>query len=235
MKTPKSFVAAISGLSFEAVFNPYHDCCPVNDRADAAKLRRRNLIRCLESAMDAKTETMWIARDLGYRGGRRTGIPLTDESHLGVAGAMFGGVDFDKATRGPVVAERTAAIVWRQLSSLPEPVMLWNVFPLHPHKKDAPLSNRCHTRAERESAWPFLEALVAMLKPRRIIAIGRDAAEALADIEIPVSTVRHPSYGGQAEFIAGVQALYGLTALKAGERDDPAFPGFYAGSSAPAA
>ena len=234
MKTPKTFVAAISELSFGAVFNPYRDCCPINDRTDAAKLRRRNLVRCLESAMDAKVDTMWIARDLGYRGGRRTGIPLTDQFHLGAAGAMFGGINFDKATRGPVVAERTAAIVWRLLSSLNEPVMLWNVFPLHPHEKGDPLSNRCHTRAERELTWPFLEALVAMLQPRRIIAIGRDAADALAEVEIPVSTVRHPSYGGQAEFIAGVQALYGLAAPNLSVRDEPTFPDFYASSGTPA-
>lgn len=235
MKTPRTFVAAISDLSLEAVFNPYRDYCAVNDRADAAKLRRRNLTRCLESALVAKVETIWIARDLGYRGGRRTGIPLTDETHLGAAGQMFGGIDLDKATRGPVMAERTAAVVWRLLSSLPEPVMLWNVFPLHPHEKGDPLSNRCHTRIERELTWPFLEALIAMLKPRRIVAIGRDAADALTDIDIPISTVRHPSYGGQVEFIAGVEAIYGLTSSDRQKREEPAFPGFYAGSSAPAA
>lgn len=235
MKTPKTFVAAISELSFDAVFNPYCDRCLINDRADAAKLRRRNLLRCLETAMDAHVDTIWIARDLGYRGGRRTGIPLTDEAHLGAAGTMFGGIHFDKATCGPIVTERTAAIVWRMLSSLPEPVMLWNVFPLHPHEKGDPLSNRCHTRAERELAWPFLKALVTMLKPKRIVAIGRDAANALVDIEIPVSAVRHPSYGGQVEFIAGVHALYGLATADVRERDAPGFPGLYAGSSAPVA
>jgi hypothetical protein len=34
------------------------------------------------------------------------------------------------------------------------------------------------------------------------IAIGRDAGLALSGLEVPVMTVRHPSYGGQAEFIA---------------------------------
>ncbi|MEQ8378942.1 uracil-DNA glycosylase [Parvibaculum sp.] len=234
MKTPKTFVAAISELSLDAVFNPYRDCCPINDRADAAKLRRRNLTRCLESAIEGKVETIWIARDLGYRGGRRTGIPLTDETHLNAASAMFGGIGLDKATRGPVIAERTAAVVWRLLSSLPEPVMLWNVFPLHPHQKGDPLSNRCHTRIEREVTWPFINALMAMLKPQRIIAIGRDAAEALTAIDIPISSVRHPSYGGQAEFTAGVQALYGLTGTDLRGQDGLTLPGLYAGSSAPA-
>ena len=49
-----------------------------------------------------------------------------------------------------------------------------------------------------------------MIQPRRIVAIGRDAGIALIGIDIPVQVVRHPSYGGQAEFIAGVHAIYGV-------------------------
>ena len=235
MNTPKTFVAALSDLSLEAVFNPYRDCCPINDRMDAARVRRRNLSRCLESALEARIETIWNARDLGYRGGRRTGVPLTDEFHLDAAGVMFGGIGLDKATRGPIVAERTAAVVWRLLAALSEPDMLWNVFPLHPHEGGNPLSNRCHSRRERELAWPFLEALIAMLQPRRIVAIGRDAAEALVSVEVPVCTVRHPSYGGQAEFIAGIRALYGATEIDLGEQSKPLVPELYDPSPATAA
>ncbi|BCH34816.1 hypothetical protein MesoLjLc_67460 [Mesorhizobium sp. L-8-10] len=43
-----------------------------------------------------------------------------------------------------------------------------------------------------------------------MVAIGRDAGAALVDFEIPVITVRHPSYGGQSDFIAGLQTIYGL-------------------------
>ena len=49
-----------------------------------------------------------------------------------------------------------------------------------------------------------------MIRPRRIVAIGRDAGMALAGLDIPVELVRHPSYGGQAEFIAGVNEIYGI-------------------------
>lgn len=162
--------------------------------------------------MVAHIDTIWVARDLGYRGGRRTGVPLTDEVHLGQAAALMGGITLDRATRGPVVAERTAAIVWGMLARIGEPVVLWNIFPLHPHEANDPFSNRCHTRAEREATWPLLTALMAMIKPRRIVAIGRDAGMALNGLDIAVETVRHPSYGGQAEFISGVNHIYGLTA-----------------------
>ncbi len=210
MNTPKSFTAALAQTRLPSVFNPYVDCCPIHDRPDAARVRKRNLVRCLEAALAPRVDTIWIARDLGYRGGRRTGVPLTDEIHLSQAGVLMGGIALDRATRGPVVAERTAAIVWSVLSRIGEPAVLWNIFPLHPHEPDDPFSNRCHTRAERDATWPMLIALIALIKPRRIVAIGRDAGMALAGLDIPVELVRHPSYGGQAEFIAGVHRIYGI-------------------------
>ncbi|WP_298362416.1 uracil-DNA glycosylase [uncultured Bradyrhizobium sp.] len=212
MKTPKSFTQALAETHLPSVFNPYADCCATYDRADAARVRRRNLVRCLDAALTAHVDTIWIARDLGYRGGRRTGVPLTDEVHLGQAAALMGGIALDRATRGPAVAERTAAIVWSVLTRIGEPAVLWNIFPLHPHEADDPFSNRCHTRVEREATWPLLMALVAMIKPRRIVAIGRDAGMALNGLDITVEIVRHPSYGGQAGFISGVNHIYGLAA-----------------------
>lgn len=235
MNTPKRFAAAISGMVLPSVFNPYRDCCPLHDRPDAARIRKRNLTLCLESAIDAKVDTIWIARDLGYRGGRRTGVPLTDEVHLAAAGTLFGGVALNRATRGPVVAERTAAVVWNLLRMIDEPAVLWNIFPLHPHEQDDPFSNRCHTRTEREATWPLLEALFAMIQPRRIIAIGKDAGAALSDISVPVNLVRHPSYGGQSEFITGICDLYGVSSVTQGEAALPLLNGHYAGSSSAAA
>ena len=220
--TPRTFVTRLSQYHTSSVFNPWADRCEVHDRKDAAKRRRRNLTQLLEAAMDARAETVWIARDLGYRGGRRTGIPLTDEVHLDRAGALMGGIFFDRATQGPVVAERTAAIIWRVLQQINQPVMLWNVFPFHPHAAGDAMSNRCHSRAEREATWPLLESLLTMLRPRQIVAIGRDAQLALKEIDIPVCPVRHPSYGGQSEFIAGMHELYGVQETEA--ETEPALP-----------
>ncbi|AJR26659.1 uracil-DNA glycosylase (plasmid) [Sphingobium sp. TA15] len=208
--TPKHFVSTLAATELPSVFNPWRDRCAVHDRRDAAAKRRDNLERLLIAALDAKVETIWIARDLGYRGGRRTGVPLTDEVHLDRAGALMGGIALQRATQGPAVAERTAAIVWRVLEQIGQPVMLWNVFPFHPHEAGDPLSNRCHTRGEREATWPLLQALIAMLNPRRIVAIGRDAHLALGDVGIPTTAVRHPSYGGQRDFIEGMFAMYGI-------------------------
>ena len=154
---------------------------------------------------------MWIARDLGYRGGRRTGLALTDEVHLAAHGNLYGALPLARATRGPAMGERTAAVMWQVLTNLKRPIFLWNVFPLHPHERDDPMSNRCHTRAERQACRPLLIWLLETLNPRSVIAIGRDAQAALADLDVAADKVRHPSYGGQTEFIAGAYAHYGLT------------------------
>ncbi|MGB3471100.1 MAG: uracil-DNA glycosylase [Erythrobacter sp.] len=209
--TPKNFVSALAAADLPSVFNPWRDRCELHDRCDAAARRRANLEGVLSAALDVRVETIWVARDLGYRGGRRTGVPLTDEIHLTQASAMMGGIALERATDGPAVAERTAAIVWQVLNRIGKPVMLWNVFPFHPHEAGDPMSNRCHTRAEREATWPLLQALMAMIQPKRIVAIGRDAHTALEGLDIPITAIRHPSYGGQREFIDGMFDLYGIT------------------------
>ncbi|MEO1379413.1 MAG: uracil-DNA glycosylase [Pseudomonadota bacterium] len=209
MKTPSEFVEALSAIELPDTFNPYRDRCSMHDAPDAAHRRRANLRLCLEAAQNSGADTIWIARDLGYRGGRRTGIPLTDEAHLHDAEALFGGIDLSRATRGPLVAERTATVTWTQLMSIGRPVMLWNVFPLHPHAPGDAMTNRCHKKSERVATWPFMLALLDLLKPKKLVAIGRDAEAALADIDVNVSMVRHPSYGGQSDFISGIQSIYG--------------------------
>jgi uracil-DNA glycosylase len=222
--TPSRFVASLAEMRLPSVFNPYADYCNVCDRADAAKLRKKNLLLFLEAALESKVDTIWVARDLGYRGGRRTGVPLTDEIHLDAVGQLLGGLSLKQATRGPAMAERTAAVVWKVLSAIGQPAVLWNVFPFHPHETNDPFSNRCHTAGERKQTLPLLQGLISMFKPQRLVAIGRDAQLALADMQLPIVTVRHPSYGGQNEFMASLYELYGVSGREEKPRMLPTSP-----------
>ncbi|MEW5704936.1 MAG: uracil-DNA glycosylase [Pseudomonadota bacterium] len=209
----RQFVERLAALRFDTVFNPYAQACPEWDSGNAAATRRRNLELVLEAAMEKGVESIWVARDLGYRGGRRTGLALTDEVHLSYHAALFGTPPLARATKGPAVAERTAAVVWQMLRAIDRPIFLWNVFPLHPHQPEDPMSNRCHTRAERAACRPLLVWLLDALQPRNIVAIGRDAHAALDDLGVRATSVRHPSYGGQPEFVSGLAALYGLSSM----------------------
>lgn len=206
----KEFVQALSAVMLENVFNPYADRCPLHDRNDAPRRRQRNLALSLNTAIDLQVRTIWIARDLGYRGGRRTGLALTDELHLDSFSMLFQGLPVAKATKGPAIAERTAAVIWTMLQRLAEPVFLWNVFPLHPHEPNRPMSNRCHTRRERQTCARFLHEILDLLQPEMVIAIGGDAHRAVEELGIESVQVRHPSFGGQNTFTAQIEGAYAL-------------------------
>lgn len=209
--TPAHFLRSLKGLSFENTFNPYSHRCELHDVEDAPERRSRALLGMLEAAASGEIDAVWIGRDLGYRGGRRTGLALTDDVHLGVHAARWN-VSLERATAGSAVAERTAAVIWGTLASVTAQIFLWNVFPLHPHLPGQPFTNRAHGSVERAVGEEVLAELVAMLRPRRLIAIGGDAAKSAIRIAGvgPVAQVRHPSYGGQRDFVQQMACVYDL-------------------------
>ncbi|KGV01747.1 MULTISPECIES: uracil-DNA glycosylase [pseudomallei group] len=212
------FVEAVASLQFEDCFNPYTDRCDVHDRRDAPRRRAVALSAMLRSAAEEPIDAIWIGRDLGYRGGRRTGLALTDDVHM-VQHARRWNIDLaaERPTVGNAVAERTAAVIWNMLEHIDARIFLWNVFPLHPHEAGDPFTNRQHNARERRAGEELLQRLIVLLRPARIVAIGNDAAMAAQRItdSVPVVCVRHPSYGGQTQFQEQIAELYGQPARTA--------------------
>jgi hypothetical protein len=208
--TPASFVKELAAISLNNVFNPYADVCAVHDRATAAASRRKNLRSYLSAAEFLGVDTIWMGRDLGYRGGRRTGLALTDEYHLPEMAKLFPGCESAQATHGPAVAERTAAEIWAMIRVLEVPPLLWNVFPLHPHEPGNPFTNRRFSVRELAEVDGLNAALIEWLGIKRIIGIGQDAVSYAARFDVEVISIRHPSYGGTTEFRAGMQRHYGI-------------------------
>lgn len=206
----KTFVRKLAEIRLDGVFNPYADHCDVHDAAEAADIRRSNLESYLRSVRRLECDTIWMGRDLGYRGGRRTGLALTDEQNLNALQHNYPGSKVAKATLGPIVAERTAAEIWKVISSLSAPPLLWNVFPFHPHEPGQPFTNRKFSSKELNAVDTLNSALLEWIGIKRIISIGQDAAQYAERFGVEVSTVRHPSYGGVAEFREGIDRLYGI-------------------------
>lgn len=202
------FLRALKGCSFPSVFNPYTDHCAAFDVQAAPKIRERNLLTLME-AMDGSVGSIWFGRDLGYLGGRRTGLALTDEAHLKDVEIVYGAVGLARATKGAPVAERTATTSWQVLRQLPNPPFLWNIFPFHPHAIDVQQMNRCHTRKERRACSDVLNLLLEWAPNAKLVAIGNDAALGLREAGLEHVLIRHPSYGGTADFIAGMSDFYG--------------------------
>jgi hypothetical protein len=205
------FVDSLRDLKFENVFNPYSDRCTQFDVTEAPSLRRDALKGILDAASVTEIDSLWIGRDLGYRGGRRTGLALTDDVHL-ITHALRWNVNIQRATAGPIIAERTAAVIWNMLGLIDVPVFLWNVFPFHPHVADDPFTNRAHNARERAVGLEVLSQLIEMLRPRRIVAIGNDATATAIRVAglTEVIKMRHPSYGGQRDFVGQCHCVYNL-------------------------
>ena len=136
-------------------------------------------------------------------------MALTDDTHI-TCHAERWGILANRPTAGEAVSERTAAVIWSILDRIEDGIFLWNVFPLHPHEEGNPFSNRQHNVKERRAGEEVLDQLIKLLRPRRVIAIGNDAAKAAArlDASIPILQVRHPSYGGQRQFMDQMSGLY---------------------------
>ncbi|GGC83633.1 hypothetical protein GCM10011396_33790 [Undibacterium terreum] len=164
----------------------------------------------LNQAENEPVDAIWIGRDLGYRGGRRTGLALTDDVHIDQHAKRWNFVA-KRSTMGSAIAERTAAVIWSKLDQIDARIFLWNVFPLHPHEADHPFTNRQHNARERCAGEELLQELIGLLRPSRIVAIGNDASAAANRVTdtVPVICVRHPSYGGQTQFLRQIEELYG--------------------------
>lgn len=212
------FVKKLASVELENCFNPYSDRCSMFDRFDAPRKRSRMLSKVLECACKESIDSIWIGRDLGYRGGRRTGLALTDDVNISQHLKRWG-IDHEKQaiTKGQIISERTARVIWDTLNCIDAHIFLWNVFPLHPYESGNHFTNRQHNIRERQVGEFFLLELIELLNPKQIIAIGNDATNVLNRLTtIPVINVRHPSYGGQSIFEKQISDLYGLPRMENG-------------------
>lgn len=205
----RQYLSDLSSLSIPNVFNPYKDICEQSDHSSSPAIRRLNLEIYLTKVLEVGVDSVWLGRDFGYRGGRRTGIALTDEVHLDALSQRWGLSGINKATLGIPVKERTATEIWKRVSEVDCKIFLWNVFPFHPVQRGEPMSNRRHSIREFAVCRELLRSLLSHLKPRTIVALGADAYQATQRLGIAATKIRHPSYGGHVEFAKGIRDLLG--------------------------
>jgi hypothetical protein len=181
-----------------ATFNQYAQAGP-DDVPDAAAIRLANLRAYLAEREGADVVALGEAG--GYQGMRWSGIAFTSERDLARWGEPY---------RSTCAARRwsepSGTIVHRVLDELgaERRVILWNTVPTHPHRPDAPLSNRRPSVEEVELGAAFARRLIALVRPATVIAVGRIAESVLGH---GATYVRHPANGGGAAFAAGMHAI----------------------------
>ncbi|MEO8505096.1 MAG: uracil-DNA glycosylase family protein [Acidobacteriota bacterium] len=199
------------------VANPYRDGVTGLDRPGAWRARRRNLEAYLERV--GPVRVVLVGEALGYRGGRFSGIAFTSERQLaGPPGARLPWAhDAFRATstRPSLWTEPSGTIVWRALGGRPDGVLLWNTFPWHPHgpptarpaSGDGRLTNRTPEAVMVHENLRVLGAVLDWAQPRRVAAVGRVAAGALATMGLECEPLRHPARGGAVLFSRQLASL----------------------------
>lgn len=202
------------------VFNPwaeYDESCDTGP--DAPAIRCQQLRDYLAPRL-AKARIVLVAEAAGYQGCRFTGIPITCErmllgQHKQIGADLILGHRGQRTSRpdSPFMTSRpqrekgmnepTDTYVWGAIVDNgldPHDVLLWNIFPFHPHKA-SPFSNRTPTDSELANGLVFAKALLQQCRPDiRLAAIGRKSAKTLQDAGFPAIAMRHPANGGAGLF-----------------------------------
>lgn len=179
-------------------------------RSAPNRIRRANLRRYLTRFEETGSTVMFVGEALGHRGGRLSGVPFTSLSLLleGDHDLLGKSVGYrDPGDGGKIRREASATMIWSAIERLPQPPLLWNAVPFHPHRPGDPRTNRRPRAAELELGMSYLRRLAALFDIERFVAVGRAASLVLARLEIEHTYVRHPSVGGKSLFDRGIAEL----------------------------
>jgi uracil-DNA glycosylase len=198
------FIESVAERSFGAAFPMFREADPALERVDAPALRRANATAYL-NARAGREPLLLVGEAMGYAGGRFTGIAFTAERTLHGWGTPYAAT----SVRPEGWAEQSGTIVHGALATLgiEAETVLWNVVPAHPHRPGEPLSNRTPAVGELRAGAEVLGELIERLRPRALVAVGRSAERALADLGLDCDAcVRHPANGGATAFREGLGA-----------------------------
>jgi uracil-DNA glycosylase len=183
------------------LFNLYKALNPQFDLPQAAAIRRANLFNFLES-LPEQPPILLVGEAPGWHGCRFSGLPFTSEAQLSSGSLPFQGQL--SSCSGAPHAEASATIFWQALKAHHPHFFVWTSLPFHPHRPGQPLSNRTPTRQELQTYLPILAEVVRLLAPELVLAVGRQAQQALKWLDILALAVRHPAHGGASEFRVGI-------------------------------
>jgi hypothetical protein len=196
------------------------DAVPVPDDAEFlydgstpdGALRRRNLLRYLETLRSAGSRLLLVGEAPGWRGATITGVPFMSvrelEARPGLLTGAADGEGFEVPPDPAAPWEASSRVVWKTLAGWSGPLPLsWPVYPHHPFAPGDRHTNRTPRPAEVRAGAPVVLELARALGDPPLVAVGRKAQGALAANGVAAEAVRHPAQGGAALFEQQVRAL----------------------------
>ena len=173
--------------------------------------KRNNLRIYLVEMMKLKPEILFVGEAPGYLGCAVTGIPFTDERVLNEYKALPG----DYITYG-MKKERSAKAMWDVLRDIEKLPVLWNSFPLHPHKFGNIKSNRVPSNIEKQKIGEkYIKYIIDLFGIEEVYAVGLQAFNTLKEMKVSgfyadreKSYIRHPSYGGKEECQEKIRRIF---------------------------
>ena len=222
------FIKKLQAYHGENVFNPwgeFDESCDIGPRG--LEIRVANLRRYLE--LRQKAHYLFIAEGLGYQGGHFSGIAITSErillgEHPDVdPKSVLGDWNYERTSNpeSPLLNrtqklkgfnEPTDTVVWNALNRhglAAFDVILWNIFPFHPHKPGELLTNRTPSKEELDLGIEYARQLMELVPNMQVLAIGQKAATTLEKYGVPCMVAPHPSMGGANKFKAKVAEIFG--------------------------
>ena len=128
---------------------------------------------------EVPAKIMFIGINGGRLGALQTGVPFTQDKSGILFQRMLGYLGYSKSSEISIAPVLTGVYVTNLV-------------------KDAYLNsdgtNRVPTWEEKEDWWDYLKAEIEMVKPKIIIALGRDVATFLAMKCVKYTYLKHPSY-----------------------------------------
>jgi uracil-DNA glycosylase len=200
LKEIESFLKKLRKVKHsDTVFNPYRQRSAVN-----------NLRAYLVLLLEVSDIKMLIGEAPGYLGCRITGIPFTSGELLRQTSHPMLEKIKPELKFKTLESEATANYMWHFLEGKTAIPLLWNSFPFHPHHSGKPQTNRAPKVSEIAQGKEFLIDLYNIFQPTEIASIGRKGEKALnqAFPDTKAMYIRHPSYGGKADFIEGMNQLF---------------------------
>ena len=191
-------------------FNQYKNRDLSVDVACAARIRRKNLFGYFHS-FQTIPPVLLLGEAPGPWGCRFSGIPFTGERQLLAHSLPFSGKQSSRCDpligvrrKAPYISN-SARLFWSTMLRYYPLFLVWNTVPFHPYKTGNILSVRTPTTGEILKYSDTLVQMVSILRPKKIVAVGRKAQFSLRNLGIRCDYVRHPSQGGAVKFRKGIE------------------------------